>query len=433
MRVVYNLLLILLSPLIILWARGNRRLREGFTERLGRWAPEKRAALGSISGRCIWLHGVSVGEVKLLFPLIRELRARLKDTPLFITTTTETGHGVLKGLPDEEEVIVSRFPLADLPWAIGRFVALLRPRVFVAAEAEAWPNLLAALGRAGARRVLVNARLYLKGKPAWRLWLYRWLYQGFDTICCQHAEAEAAFARIGVPPERLVVTGNMKTDAGVEPWDIEVAALFKERFSWNNNLVVTAGSTHPGEEELILRAFERVKLEYPEWVLALVPRHPDRGEEVLALAGSMRFTCERLSLHKRPASPLNVLVADEMGVLVSFYQIAEVVVLGGTFNPKIGGHNIVEPASLGKPVIVGPYVDSIAAEVEQLSRSHAVVRARDGDDLTAALVALMGDRGRRQALGKRAQAVFAESVGAVATNAGIIISQLATRPEASSR
>lgn len=435
MRLLYNLLLVLLYPLILLWARSNPRLREGLSERLGRWVPGKREALKDLAGRCIWLHGVSVGEVRLLFPLIYELRRHHPELPLFITTTTETGHEVLDHFAQAERVATSYFPLADLPWVLARFVSLVRPRMFIAAEAEVWPNLLAVLGARGVRRVLVNARLYLEKKPLWRVQVYRWLYRGFDRICCQHRRAADAFARIGVPPQRLTTTGNIKSDVSITPWDAERVARFKGRFAWSKHLVITAGSTHPGEDELILSAFERVKLAHPEWVLSVVPRHPHRGKEVLELTRRMYLSSQRLSGFNRLAFPLSVLVVDEMGVLADFYQIAEVVILGGTFNPDIGGHNIVEPASLGKPIIVGPYIDSIADEVSKLVQSDAVVPVKDGSELAAALVALVEDSSRRQTLGERAQTVFAGTVGAVAKTAEVIASELdvSTRSEAKSR
>jgi len=434
-KLLYNLLLILLSPAILLWARGNPRLREGLPERLGQWSREKRAVLGELSGRCIWLHGVSVGEVKLLFPLIRELKNRLPEVPLFLTTTTESGHRLLQDFAAKEGIATSHFPLADFPWAVNRFVSLLRPRVFIAGEAEAWPNLLATLGRTGTRRMLVNARLYLEGKPAWRRWLYRWLYRGFDRICCQHKRAADAFARIGVASDRLVVTGNMKSDMSIPPWGAERVVRLKERFSWQKQCVITAGSTHQGEDELVLSAFARVRLTHPDWVLALVPRHPERGNEVLRLAREMHFNAQCLSCHNRLAFPLSVLIVDEMGVLVDYYQISDVVILGGTFSSRIGGHNIVEPALLGKPVIVGPYVDSIASEVERLARRDGVVCAKGGEELSAALMTLVNNASRRREVGSQGKAVFAELLGPVARTAEIVASEFAgiSESEAKSR
>ncbi|MCD6282976.1 hypothetical protein J7J84_05165 [bacterium] len=421
MRLLYNVLLVLLSPLVYLVANMNPKLRQGMAERLGRWPKPERIRMPV--GTNIWLHSVSVGEVKLLQPLISALRERLPGAKFFTTTITRSGRKMLDHIAQgQEDVIASYFPLADLPWVIARFLNAVKPLVYIATEAEAWPNLQARLKRRGVKSLLVNARIYSSRKPAWKLKLTRMLLQDFDRIVCQSQEFADAFARIGVPREKLIVCGNIKSDIAPEAWPEPQGERFKSQFGWARRRVVTAGSTHPGEEEAILNAFQQLRVANPEWVLALTPRHPERGEEVMALAEKLNLTARLLSRKASGKAP-DVVVVDKIGVLLDFYRIADAVILGGTFNPRIGGHNILEPAHLAKPVIIGPHVDSIAEHVLRLRNAGAVVEAAP-DELSQALSTLAMDEESRLKIGARARTVARSLAGATACTVRAIIQEM---------
>ncbi len=394
----------MLSPLIIHHAGRHPKLRVGLPERLGRFSDEKQTKLRALrkSKRIIWLHGVSVGEVKAVMTLLPLLKERLRNCGFFITTTTTTGMSVLSTLAEDESVVISYFPLGDLANAVGRFLRLVEPKVFVSAEAEAWPYLLARLRKLGAKTLLVNARLYLDKKPYWKKRVYSLIYKDFDRILCQNEGALARFKSIGIPNEKLMVTGNIKHQANLERWTPAKLAEFREKLGWKRSIVITAGSTHESDERIILSAFEKIKVGNEKPVLALVPRHPERGREVLQLTREMYFKAQRYSYYNEVFRPLSVLIVDEMGTLPNFYQIADIVILGGTFDPRVGGHNIVEPVSLEKPIIVGPNVDSIASEVKILREKDALIQAGNEEELKGALLELINDEGKRIALGKSA-------------------------------
>jgi 3-deoxy-D-manno-octulosonic-acid transferase len=420
-RLLYNVLLVLLSPLVYLVANLNPKLRQGMAERIGHWPrPEQ---IPQAAGKTVWLHSVSVGEVKLLQPLIGELRKHLPEAAFFATTITPSGREVLDEIArKEKDVVASYFPLADLPWAVARFINAVKPLIYVATEAEAWPNLQALLKRRGVRSLLVNARIYVSHKPAWKLALTKMLLRDFDRIVCQSQEFADAFAQVGVPREKLVVCGNIKSDIAAESWTEEQVTRYKSRLGWPQRKVITAGSTHPGEEEDILEAYRRLHNADPGWALALTPRHPKRGEEVLELAGKLDLAAQLLS-RTGAGENHDVLVVDRMGVLLDYYRIADVVILGGTFNPRIGGHNVLEPAHLAKPIIVGPHIDSIAEHVARLRAADAVTEATQ-ERLAKALQSLAADAERRTSLGSRAGTVARSLAGATECTVRVILEEL---------
>jgi 3-deoxy-D-manno-octulosonic-acid transferase len=415
----YNVLLIILSPVILLVAWWLPELREGLADRLGRWKDRRRIE-GLGDGKTIWLHGVSAGEVRLIKPLIAELKRRLPDAQYFATTITPAGRRVLDLFAAEESLVVSYFPLTDLPWVVARFVKAVRPRVFISTEAEAWPNLNYALKRRGVKRLLVNARIFAASKSALELKGVRWLLSGFDCVLCQSQQNADDFARIGVPREKLIVAGNIKSDFTIAPWTDAQAAEFRALHGWENARVLTAGSTHTGEDELVLDAFVALRAKHPEWVLALTPRHPERREEVAALCRQRGLEARLLT---KGGNGAPVLIVDVMGALLDYYRASSLVILGGTFNARVGGHNILEPAHLAKPVICGPYIDSIADSVVLLRAADAVVET-SADGLGKAVLALAEDETRRAELGVRAKKVAESLMGATKISVDAIMREM---------
>jgi len=422
-HLLYNVLLVLLSPLIYLLARLNPRLRHGFGERMGHFRnPE---AVEAVRGQAIWLHGVSVGEAKLLLPLVSQLREDGVQYSFFVTTITATGMEVLqREVGGASDVALAYFPLADLPWAVNRFIRAVQPVIYIAAEGEAWPNLMGSLRRQGVKCILVNARYYLANKPWWKRVIARWLFGGFDRIICQEEVFAGVFAQLGVPRERLSVSGNMKSDLSVEPWDKTRMERFKARYGLAGRRVLVAGSTHPGEEELVIQAFNSAAPGASEWSLVLVPRHPERAQEVARLAASHGHRPKRTS-RLESAGPGEVVVVDEMGVLLDFYRASDLVVLGGTYHPKVGGHNILEPALAARPVIHGPYVDSIVQHAKLLDEAGGAMCAQP-DELTDALGKLMQDENLRGKMGRTALEQAKSLTGATRRTAEIIQQELGT-------
>ncbi len=399
----YRFLTFLLAPFIILYALRNPKLKVGLSERLGKFNSQMLQAFqDSRKGRLIWLHGVSVGEIKLILAILPHLRESLRDFDFLLTTTTENGMRVLRENEQMENVFVSYFPLGDIPFAINRFLQTFKPKMFISAEAEAWPNLLHSLKRSKAKTILVNARLFLEKKSALMKKIYAFSYRNFDKILCQHEKAKSAFSSLNIPEEKLFVTGNIKHQSTLDPWTPAMIAELREKLGWKKSLVITAGSTHRADEEVILGAFDRIKVKNERAVLALVPRHPERAKEVLAFARSMFFKAQRYSYFNEVFRPLSVLIVDEMGALPNFYQIADIVILGGTFDRNVGGHNIIEPVSLKKPIVIGPYVDSIRNEVETLRKDALIIEVGDEEGLERALGKLLESESERKRLGQSA-------------------------------
>jgi 3-deoxy-D-manno-octulosonic-acid transferase len=420
-HLLYNFLLVLLSPLIYFVARLSPRLRNGFGERMGNF--RSPATVEAVRGRAIWLHGVSVGEVKLLLPLVSQLRREAPSLACFVTAITDTGMEVLqRELGKERDVALSYFPLTDLPWTVGKFIRSVQPVLYIAAEGEAWPNLMRCLRRHGVKCILVNARYYLANKPWWKRRIAGWLFGGFDRIVCQEEVFAEAFAQLGVPSERLSVSGNIKSDMALEAWNEEQVEQFKAGHGLVGRRLLVAGSTHPGEEELVLHAFVSASADQLDWSLVLVPRHPDRAQEVAGvIAASGRKA--RLASKRERLEPHDVLVVDEMGVLVDYYRASDLVVLGGTFHPKVGGHNILEPALAAKPVVHGPYTDSIARQAESLRHAGAAVSVGP-EELAEALKRLMRDEELRRDLGIKAMEQAKSLSGATKLTVSIIMQEL---------
>lgn len=421
MHLLYNFLLVLLSPLVCLVARLSPRLRNGFGERMGRF--RNPATVEAVRGRAVWLHGVSVGEVKLLLPLISQLRREAPSLACFVTAITATGMEVLqRELGKEREVALSYFPLADLPWTVGKFIRSVQPVLYIAAEGEAWPNLMRCLRRRGVKCILVNARYYLANKPWWKRLIAGWLFSGFDRIVCQEEVFAEAFAQLGVPRARLSVSGNMKSDMAIEVWNEAQVEQFKVGHGLVGRRLLVAGSTHPGEEDLVLRVFASISADLPDWSLVLVPRHPGRAQEVAgAVSASGRDA--KLASKGEPVAPGDVLIVDEMGVLIDCYRASDLVVLGGTFHPKVGGHNILEPALAAKPIVHGPYVDSIARQTALLDSANAAVSIQP-EELAQALRRLMSDEALRRDMGSKAMERAKSLTGATRRTVEIIRQEL---------
>ncbi len=398
-------------------------MREGLAERLGVWKDRQR--IDAISGKAIWLHGVSAGEVRLLLPIIEELKRRLPDAAFFATTITPEGMRVLEQFTGRNGVVASYFPLTDLPWISSRFANAVRPRIYITTEAEAWPNITSILKRRGIKSLLVNARLFAGSKGALELRGVRWLMRGFHLILCQTQQFADDFARIGVPREKLRAVGNMKSDFNILPWSSAQLHEFKGKRGWEGARVLVAGSTHAGEDEPILAAFAALRAKHPEWVLAITPRHPERRDEVLALCRQKGLEADLLS---NGGAGAPVLIVDVMGALLDYYRCADLAILGGTFNPRVGGHNILEPAHLAKAVIAGPHVDSIADSMERLRLADAVA-STTAEQLAKETVALAEDEARRTSMGLRAQEVARSLKGATKLTVDAVMEALdAGRP-----
>ena len=364
----------------------------------------------------IWIHAVSVGEVQAARTLIAGLRDRYPGHRLWLSTTTRTGRAVAAGIEAVDGLFY--FPL-DLPPAVDRVLDRVRPVLFIAVDTELWPNLLRRCARRGVRTVLVNGRISDRSYPRYRL-VRRWFRRvlaDMDRCCAQSDESARRLVDLGAPAERVVVTGNLKFDAlpaprpGSAPGDGD---LLRALGVAADRPVLVAASTHPGEEGPVLDAFRRLRARAPGLVLVLAPRHPERGAEAAALAAKRGLAAVRRS---RPpddgAGGADVVVLDTVGELPALFRVATVVFVGGSLVPA-GGHNVIEPASWGRPVVFGPHMENFAEIAELFLANRAARRVASAVELAPVLAGLLADPRRRAELGTAARSLVEANRGAAA-------------------
>lgn len=407
MRTFYSLLLTLLLPpaLLRLWWRGFRTpaYRQRWMERLGRFVPPTRSG-------GLWIHAVSVGEVQAVVPLVRRLLEQRPGLPICITTTTPTGsERVRQAFGDQ--VFHVYFPY-DLPFAIRGFLERVRPDLLLMVETEIWPNLLAVGRRHGLHTLLANGRLSARSAAAYAR-LGRFTRQTFaclDRVAAQSAEDAARFIALGVEPARVEVTGSIKFDMQIPASVLEQAEAM--RHGWGHRPVWVAASTHEGEDALLLAAHRRILETVPQALLVLVPRHPERFDRVAALVQGQGFAMVRRSEGASPTPATEVFLGDTMGELPVFIGAADAVFMGGSLVP-VGGHNILEAAALGKPVVFGPHMFNFAGISRLLVEAGAARQVPDADGLPGVLAAWLSDASERSRVGEHGRRVVAENCGAL--------------------
>jgi 3-deoxy-D-manno-octulosonic-acid transferase len=390
------------------WMFGKRRhgkYREGLGERLGKVPP--RLQLQSVPA--IWVHAVSVGEVLAVSELVRELRRRFPKYRVVISTTTATGQKLATKYFGEDSVFY--FPL-DFAFAIRPYLSALRPRLIVLAETEFWPNFLRLSHASGARVVVVNARISDRSRPGYRrsrLILKRVL-RNIDVFLAQTSEDALRLRDIGAPGDRVQVSGNLKFDVSAPDPPPIVASLRSNFQQGGAGPVVVCGSTVEGEEELLLRAFENVLASHPRAVMVLAPRRPERFNEVAQLLEQLGIRFWRRSLWHGDAIAGGVFLVDTIGELASLYALADVAFVGGSLVPR-GGHNIIEPAQYGVPIMVGNHTENFRDIVSLFQRQDAV-RVVGPAEFPVVLMDLLSIEGERTALGRRGAETLRSQMGA---------------------
>lgn len=413
MRHLYTVLLYLATPLIL--ARLYWRSRR-LPDYRHRWAERFGVFPALPVPGCLWIHAVSVGETRAALPLIRALRERYPTWPLLITTTTPTGsQQVREALRDAVWHVYAPY---DLPGAVTRFLARTRPRLAVVMETELWPNLFHYCAAAGIPTVVANARLSEHSARGYaRLGSLTAQMLAKGTLVAAQSEADAArFRALGAA--RVRVTGNLKYDLALPP---ALLAQGQElRRTWGaQRPVLIAASTHAGEEELILDACERLRRRFSDLLLVLVPRHPERFPVVAELCRRRGLPLVARSEQRRCEQATQVFLGDSMGELLLFYAAADVAFVGGSLVP-VGGHNVLEPALLGLPVLFGPQMFNFSEASQHLLEARAAWRVNDAAELAETAGRLLGDPALRRAAGRRGKAMVEANRGALAALVEII-------------
>jgi 3-deoxy-D-manno-octulosonic-acid transferase len=412
MRRVYTLLIYIAVPFafaLVLW-RGlrDRGYWQGLGERFGADAPTGPTP-------AMWLHAVSLGEMSAAAPLVRALRLKYPQNRLVLTTATPTGRARAKSLFGD--TVDVRYLPYDMPGAVARFLNGIQPRLAIIMETELWPNLYTECERRGVPLVLASARLSAKSVSRYRRFggLFRGIFSASSLVAAQTRDDAERFLAIGAQSARTHVVGNIKFD--IEPRDAAAgrelrASQGAARGTW------IAGSTHAGEDEQVLAAHAALLAGAPDTLLILAPRHPDRFRAVAELVASRGLRFARRSEGAAPADVVaggaaQVLLVDTVGELGALYAAADVAFVGGSLVP-VGGHNLLEPAALGIPVLTGPYYANGKDIARLLLDRGAALQVNDARELEAAVKRLLADPAERRRVGAIGRDIIDANRGSVA-------------------
>ena len=412
----YSLLLPLLIPVVILHllVRGLKN-----PDYFKRWGERFGFSKITPDSPVIWVHAVSVGEARAAVPLINELFNRYPDTPVLVTTMTPTGSTeVLRQLGDR---VLHCYVPYDLSWSVNRFLNQLKPCLAVTLETELWPNIFNGCNQRGIPIVVANARMsessmrgYLRFEK-----LTRSTLEQVSLIAAQSRADARRLRRMGAPSEIISITGSIKFEIKL-PASLREAAESLRRDFGSMRPVWIAASTHDDEEKKVLVAFRELRRSYPDLLLLLVPRHPERFVAVAKISRRDGFkTMLRSELQGPVAEDIEVIVADSMGELLKLYTASDVAFVGGSLVP-VGGHNVLEACAVGLPVIFGPHMFNFD-EISQLTLSRkAGIQVDSNHDLVAAVATYLDDANLRFETGEKGKKLVQQNRGALERTSELI-------------
>ncbi|HEX9265035.1 MAG TPA: 3-deoxy-D-manno-octulosonic acid transferase [Candidatus Binatia bacterium] len=376
-----------LTPFVFLL---GTRYRTGF---LQRFAIYPRTAIAPISyGKPVWIHAASVGEVRAAGALVRALKAEAPARKLLVSTFTATGHRVAQQLPGVDAVIF--LPL-DFFWVVRIALTTIDPSAIVFIETEIWPNLLREAYQRGIPTLLLSGRLSAKALSRYQVWLpfFRRVLDHYTVVGMQSPEDAARILRLGAAEKKVSVVGSLKF-ASNGGYRQNVHSLRD-----GNRPLLVAGSSHRGEEEMLLKALASARLQFPELSLVLAPRHPERFDEVEKLLRNSPFAFHRKSqVTAEQYFDRDVLLLDTVGELPDFFAAGDIAFVGGSL-VDVGGHNILEPARFEKPVLFGPHMSNFKNMAEEMKEKGAAIEVHSVDELARALISLLADADARLRMG----------------------------------
>jgi len=420
LRITYTILLYLLAPVVLLrlaW-RGLRS-----PAYLRRWSERFGFIEPPLGSRVIWLHAVSVGEVQAAQPVIRALLDRYPDFSILVTTVTPTGSARVLSLFDGEVAHV--YAPYDLPGVVMRFFERVRPCLAIVMETELWPNTFASCRRRSIPLLLLNARLSEKSMRGYRHVLGL-VGQTLDAVTQIAAQGEAdakRFVSLGADSARVVVTGNLKFEQRVVPSLLERAEVLRREWGVGRPVWIAA-STHEGEDAQVLDVFRQLRKRIGDCLLVLVPRHPERFEPVAELCRQRGLNTVLRSTREPCSAQTQVFIGDSMGELPLFYAASDVAFVGGSL-VQHGGHNLLEPAALGIPVVTGPHVFNFTEICELLLAANACRKVESAAGLERAVREWLQDANARHQAGEQGRRVVEKNRGALAAVLDMIDRQIA--------
>lgn len=425
--IIYSLALLFFLPCEYFKRPGGLR-RRWLKERLSRYSSDEQKR-GSAEGRetfelpnfrkTIWVHAVSVGEVIASIPLIQEMMRKTPSVQVILTTVTDTGQKVAKErLAGSVRIFYLPF---DLPSCIRRFIEMVRPYLYISIETEIWPNLFRLLKKEGIPILIMNGRISKDSFKGYRkiLFFMKRIFDNVDLFCMQEAIYGERIKALGISEDRIRITGNFKFDIRIDEY----------RHDWVNYLhrpVILAGSTHEGEEDMILKAYERLKKDIGDMALIIAPRHPERFgevEEIIKKRGLRYINRSRIDdiVDITTLRDTSVILVDVIGELASLYSACDIAIIGGSFSAR-GGHNPLEPAFWGKPILCGEDMSNFPF-IDEFYRNEAAIRTSEYN-LYNDLKRLLLSEEERTNMGMRAKKIYREKAGAIIRSIEILESYL---------
>ncbi len=417
--ILYDCIIILCVPFYLASLALRRKLTKQVFERFK--ASDKQMELSVRGKEVIWLHAVSLGEVSTCKSLIKQLSVRYPKKIILITTITSTGRTLAQSLTGSNVVSFS-MPF-DLSFLITSFMNTINPKMLILMETELWPNLLYYTQKRAIPTFVLNARVSDRSFAKYQTfrWFVRRFTAGISMFCVQSQLDRDRCNAIGIPSEKITITGNMKFDA-IEEFDSsqvqELARIRESIILDSGDFLIVAGSTHPKEEEYVLDAFIQLKKKFKNIRLLFAPRHLERLESIEALIVRRHLKSERVSRLSRAAKN-SILLLDTIGKLRLVYSLANLVFVGGSLVP-IGGHNILEPAFFSKPIIVGPYMHNFRQITREFLLHNALIQLQESTQLFSYMKDLIADEGMRIDLGAAGKSVVASNQGATFRNLSIM-------------
>ncbi len=391
----------------------------------------------------IWLHALSVGETVAARTLLRALRQHYPSARLLLSSSTRAGADLARATCADLADLLLVMP-SDLPWGAGRLARRLKPDLFILVETDFWPNLLSSLREQGAALLLVNGRMSSASWRHHRRWFFLsrpLIFAPFSHLAMQTEDEATRLGDLGVDPARISAPGNLKYPAALEllaPRDDEgrspavpanetVALVKKELDSGPRKIFWLAGSTHPGEEEILIRVFQRLLAQFPQLVLMLAPRRLERSAALMTAARQQGCTARRLSAGGPRGA--NLLVLDSYGCLAALYPLCDLAFIGGSLVPE-GGHNPLEAAVWHRPVIFGPHMEDFAGIAADLLAVGAARQVKDEEELHAVVRGWLLAPSQRLEMGRRAgDLVVKQGEGVIAAHLDLVAKALATPPD----
>jgi 3-deoxy-D-manno-octulosonic-acid transferase len=418
-NIVFFIAVMLGLPLIIPMVLISDKRRKTVFQRLGliRWPPKFVSQdFGKSKKKLVWVHGLSVGEVLSAVPLVKRLNECSAAPRIVFSASTKTGFDIANRHFINDVEAVFYFPY-DLAFSVKRILRKISPEVVIIVETDIWPNFLFEMKKYRVPVLLVNARLSKSSFSGYkRLGFFaKQVFLNFNHICAQSSEDAELFHQLGVPFDRITINGNIKFDETHQTLDLkEIEELKRSLHIRDVRKVLLAGSTHPGEEEILLEAFTRLKSHTADLLLVVAPRSPERAGSIFRMFNSAGFSVGLMKELKQTFSDkrFDVIIIDTMGLLKTLYAVSDIAFIGGSL-VKCGGHNPLEPAVFSKPILFGEDMSDFSDISNMLLEAKGAVRVKDAKDLYTAVASLIENDKKALKMGKNALGVLTANKGAV--------------------